>query len=241
MCKSIFNIAKLNLRNIRVPYWVTGITALLILVQTIIDMLVINNNTEISVGCYLWLLPVMAAIFIPAKNFPRIINLGGKRENYFWGSLMTYAVLACAVSLANVVIHYTFDTFIVSSLNYIPGRNIHISTEYLGIINLLYVFGWTANGPVVAFFQQFAFLFLFSVFVHTLTAAQDKWYGWAADVLIVAIIAVFTPIKPLRDAEAWFFNLILFHPNALLQITACMVLAAGIYALNRPIFARKAI
>jgi len=234
MCKSIFNIAKLNLKNIKVPYLVTGITALLMLVQTIVDMLIINNNSEISIGCYLWLLPVMAAIFIPAKNFPRIINLGGKRNNFFWGSLMTYAILACVVSLANVLFNYAFDRIVEASGNF--------EASFLGgIANLIEVFGWTRYGAVVAFLQQFAFLFLFSVFVHTLTASQDKWYGWAADVLIVAIISVFTPIKPLRDAEAWFFNLILFHPNALLQITACMVLAALIYSLNRPIFARKAI
>ena len=234
MCKSIFNIAKLNLKNIDVPYWVTGITALLILVQTIIDTIIINNNSEISVGCYLWMLPVMAAIFIPAKNFRRIVNLGGKRGNFFWGSLMTYAILACVVSFVNVLFNFVFDPLIETSGGFDP--------VFLGgIANLIEVFGWTRYGAVVAFLQQFAFLFLFSVFVHTLTAAQGKWYGWAADVLIVAIIAVFTPIKPLRDAEAWFFNLILFHPNALLQIAACMILSTGLYALNKPIFSRKAI
>jgi hypothetical protein len=234
MCKSIFNIAKLNLKNIDVPYLVTGITALLMVVQIIIDMLIINNNSEISIGCYLWLLPVMAAIFIPAKNFPRIINLGGKRDNFFWGSLMTYAILACVISLVNVLFNYAIDPLIEMSGNF--------DASFLGgIANLIEVYGWTRYGPVVAFLQQFAFLFLFSVFVHTLTAAQGKWYGWAADVLIVAIIAVFTPIKPLRDAEAWFFNLILFHPNALLQIAACMILSTGIYMLNKPIFSRKAI
>jgi len=234
MCKSIFKIAKLNLKNLDAPYLVTGITAFLMVVQTIIDMLIINNNSEISIGCYLWLLPVMAAIFIPAKNFPRIINLGGKRENYFWGSLMTYAILACVVSLVNVLFHYAIDPLIETSGNF--------DASFLGgIANLIEVYGWNRYGPVVAFLQQFAFLFLFSVFVHTLTAAQGKWYGWAADALIIGIIAVFTPIKPLRDAEAWFFNLIIFHPNVLLQIAACMVLAMGIYMLNKPIFSRKAI
>ena len=234
MCKSIFKIAKLNLKNLDAPYLATGITAFLMVVQTIIDMLIINNNSEISIGCYLWLLPVMAAIFIPAKNFPRIINLGGKRDNFFWGSLMAYAILACVISLVNVVFNYAIDPLIEASGNF--------DASFLrGIANLIEVYGWNRYGPVVAFLQQFAFLFLFSVFVHTLTAAQGKWYGWVADALIIGIIAVFTPIKPLRDAEAWFFNLIIFHPNALLQIAVCMVLAMGIYMLNRPIFSRKAI
>jgi hypothetical protein len=204
------------------------------LVQMISNSILINNNMEISVGNYLWLLLVMAAIFIPAKNFRRIINLGGKRGNFFWGSLVTYAILACAVSLVNVVFNYGFDRLFEASPNF-------DRSYFGGVINLTEVFGWTRYGAVVAFLQQFAFLFLFAVFVHTLTASQDKWYGWAADVASVAIISVFTPIAPLRAALVWFFRAILFHPNALFQIIFCLVLAAAIYSLNRPIFSRKAI
>jgi len=237
MSKSIWTITKINLKNINVPYFVTGILVFLILVQTIIMILIPINggeNTDISIGCYLWLLPALAAIFIPARNFRRIINLGGKRENFFWGSLLTYAILAAMVSLANVFIHYFYDRFMETIGNY--------DTEFFGgIINLLEVFGWASRGAFVAFIQQFAFLFLFSAFTHTLTAAQDKWYGWVADVAIVVIISVFTPIAPLRAALAWFFNLLLFHQSAFVQITACIFLALGIYSLNKPILARKAI
>ena len=239
MNKSIWTITKINLKNINVPYFVTGVLVFLMLVQIFIMILVARNgeaagNVEISLGCYLWLLPAMAAIFIPAKNFRRTINLGGKRGNFFWGSLATYAILAAVVSLANVLIHYAFDSVLEATGYY--------DTETMGgVVNMVEVFGWISNGALAAFFQQFAFLFLFAAFTHTLTAAQDKWYGWAADVAIVSIISVFTPITPLRAALAWFFNLIIFHQNALLQIVACIVLAAAIYALNKPILARKAI
>jgi hypothetical protein len=74
-----------------------------------------------------------------------------------------------------------------------------------------------------------------------MTAAQDKWYGWVADVLIVAIISVFTPIEPLRASLVWFFNLIIFHSNTFLQIAAYLILATAIYSLNKLILARKAI
>ena len=238
MCKNIWTIAKINLKNLHVPYFITGILALLMVVQTLIMVLVSRNgmegNVEISVGCYLWLLPGLAAIFIPARNFRRITNLGGKRNNFFWGSLWVYAILAAAVSLANVFIHFTFDRFLEMSGYY--------DTEaFGGVVNMLEVFGWLSNGAPVAFIQQFAFLFLFAAFTHTLTAAQDKWYGWAADVVIASIISVFTPITVLRAALAWFFNLIIFHHSALLQIAACLMLALVIYSLNKPIFARKAI
>ena len=72
-------------------------------------------------------------------------------------------------------------------------------------------------------------------------AAQDKWYGWVADILIIAIISVFTPIAPLRAALVRFFNLIIFHSNAFIQIAACLILALVVYSLNKLLLARKAI
>ncbi|MDR1566274.1 MAG: ATP-binding cassette domain-containing protein [Treponema sp.] len=66
-------------------------------------------------------------------------------------------------------------------------------------------------------------------------------FGWAADGLIVAVIAVFTPIEPLRRAEAAFFHTILFQPNAFLQIVSCLALAVIIYLLNKPVLNHKKI
>jgi hypothetical protein len=240
MCKIIWNIARINLKNLKVPYVITGIITALMIANIIVYFILALNGIDtseqgfISAGNALWLLPVFAGIFIPAKNFRRIVNLGGKRSYFFWGSLECYAILSAAVSFANVLIYCTIDAFIQKT-GYFDVK------FFAGVVNLIEVFGWIRNGAVAAFLQQFAFLFLFAVFTHTLTAMQDKWYGWAADILLVAIISVFTPIAPLRSALAWFFTLILTHPNAFLQIFACIILAIAIYFLNRPIFARKAI
>jgi len=193
-----------------------------------------SNSSMISVGNYLWLLPFFAGIFIAGKNFRRVINLGGKRRHFFWGSLAAHAVLACAVSLANVVIYYTLDRALI-------GMGIFDPFLFGGIINLIEVFGWHVHGPVVAFLQQFAFLFFMATFMHTYAGIQGRWYGWVTSVAIVAIISVFTPIAPLRAALAWFFNLILTHDFAAVQILACLALGCAVYALNKPIFARKAI
>jgi len=84
-------------------------------------------------------------------------------------------------------------------------------------------------------------LFLLASFVHTLVSIQDKWYGWVTDVVLIAIISVFTPIAPLRAVLVVFFNMIIFHPNALLHILNCVGIGLIIYALNKPIYARKAI
>ena len=233
MNKSIQAIAKINLKNLKVPYLITGICIGAIVANLIVDIAlaekgIIVDNIMVSIGLYFYLLVLLAPIFIPARNFRRIFNLGGKRSGFFWGSLSVYVLLAVIVSLLNAVIFYTFEKLIVDNVNGI-----------VGVINLLEVFGWSANGVVIAFFQQFAFLFWITAFIHTLTAAQDKWYGWAADLMIIIILSVFIPIAPLRKGVVFFFYMIIFsHPAA--QIASCLILALAIYALNKPIFARKA-
>ena len=232
-------VAKANFRNIKTAYVIMAIVLGCILVQDVVMLFIgmargagyygIEGNMTVSFGNYLFLLVILSAIFIPSMNFRKIMNLGGKRVDFFQGCAVTYAIMAAAVSLVCVILYYTYDRFVVSLLY--NG----------GTMDVLYWFGWIGNGVVVAFIQQFAFLLLFSVFLHTLVAAQDKWYGWAADVLIVAIISVFTPIAPLRASLVWFFNLIIFNSSAILQIASCLILAIAVYALNRPILARKAI
>ena len=232
-----FVIAKINFRNTRLAYIITGITMACIVIQDIV-MFALDffgvfsgnaGNTTVGLGNYLFLLIVLGAIFVSSLNFRKMMNLGGKRVDFFNGCAITYAIAAAAVSLVCILIYFTYDRF--TMLIYYDGGN----------LNLMDVFGWMSNGLIVAFLQQFSFLFLLAAFVHTLTAIQDKWYGWVTDVLIVAIISVFTPIAPLRAALAWFFNLIIFHRFAWLQIIACLVLAGLIYLLNKPILARKVI
>ncbi|MCL2405441.1 MAG: hypothetical protein FWC92_07840 [Defluviitaleaceae bacterium] len=254
MCKTTINLAKTNLRHLQVPYVLTGILAGIIAVQMLVFVILgqagmdVNFQSLISVGNFLWLLPLLAAIFIPARNFRRVINLGGKRENFFWGSLMAYSVLAAIVSLANIVIFYAIDRPVIRAGHFHPfhpfepGAFVMSEPGHIGgVANLVEVFGWAGNGMLLAFLQQFALLFLISAFVHTLTAIQVKWYGWVADVALIAIISVFTPIPVLRRALVWFFNLIIFHDVAVLQVAACIVLALGIYMINKPVLARRAI
>jgi hypothetical protein len=233
MCKKVWTVAKLNLKTIRNPYFVTALVVLAMLAQALIKVIIATNRgyplTEMTPGvnAYFWLLPLLAAIHIPSKNFRRISNLGGKRNDFFWGSLTTHAILAFSVSLVNMFVFYSFDN--------------KVEKHYMGLFSPVGIFGWIENGAAVAFIQQFAFLFLVMAFFHTFTAIQDKWYGWATDIVIAAILSVFIPIPILRSKLVWFFNLIIFHSNAALQISACMILALAIYTLNKPIFARKAI
>jgi hypothetical protein len=231
----VWTVAKLNLRNVKGAYaWTAGLAACLFIqtgIKTVMAMRGYNmtDNLEISFGSFLFALPVLAAITVPVANFRRVANLGGRRGVFLWGSLATYAVLAGAVAVANTVVVYAVDA---------PLR----ATGYFdGVVNVIDVFGWTAAGPVAAALRQFAFLLMAAAVVHVMAAAQDKWYGWAADVAVVAVIAVFTPIAPLRRALVWFFDRVIFDPNAWAQIACCLLLAAVFYALSRPVFTRKPI
>jgi len=238
MDKKAWTIAKINLRVSNVLMFATFNVLLALVISNFANFAAMSgaagHGTDISPANAFWLLPVMVGIAIPAYNFRRIMNLGGKRSSFLWGSLVTYVILAAAVSFLVTLSNFTIEPLL--------ERHEYYSPSFLGgIANLAEVFGWAQRGFIIAFFQQFAFLLLFATFVHTLTAAQGKWYGWVASVGVIVVISVFTPIPVLRRALVWFFNMILFHPNALVQILFCLVLAAGVYALSKPVFARKAI
>jgi hypothetical protein len=229
-------VAKINFRNIRLAYIITAITLGAIIAQDIVYLILDatgvfsgEDNMVVGTGNYLYLILLLGAIFIPSLNFRKMMHLGGKRADFFKGCFATYIIMAAAISLAGVILYFTYELLLTTILY--RGGN----------LNVLYWFGWLTNGPIVAFFRQFAFLLLLAVVVHTLTAMQDKWYGWLADVVIVAIISVFTPIAPLRAALVWFFNMIILHTNALVQIASCLVLAILVYAANKPVLARKVI
>jgi len=236
MLKKALTITKLNLRNCKAAWIVTAILLITMFAQMMVSMILakngvldVTNSTEPGIGNFLYALPFFATILISVRNFRRVINLGGRRSDFFWGSLCTYVLLAAGVSLANMLIYYAFEQPIFRTGN------------VAAILNLLDVWGWVSHGALVAFFQQFAFLFLVMVFFHTLASLHEWWIGWAIDALIIAVISVFTPIEPLRHSEYTFFRAIIFQPNAFLQILTCVVLGAVIYALNKPILSHRKI
>jgi hypothetical protein len=184
-------------------------------------------NGTISIGNVFFFLPLFSALFIQGRNYKRFMNLGANRSDFLNGSLLGYVLLAAAVSAVNLLFYYTYDHLAVTNFGFFMS------------VNLMEVFGWAGNGPAVAFLQQFAFLFFIAAAAHTFADLQGNKIGVIADIALIAIICVFTPIEPLRNVEAFFFKLIIFEPNALLQIIACLGLGAGIYLLNKPILRRK--
>jgi hypothetical protein len=234
MNSKALSAAKLNFRNMKLVIILTAVVTVATLGQEIVFMIMRlfgqylgADSTPVGTGNYLYLLLILAPIFIPLQNFHKMVNLGAKRRDFFAGCAVNYVILSAIVSFISVVLYYTLDSYFAGFHNE-------------GVLSVLTAFGWATYGPVVAFFQQFAFLLFMASFIHTLVATQGKWYGWVADAVIVVILSVFIPIEPLRMTLVWFFNLIIFQ-SAPLQILSCLVLATAIYDLNKPILARKVI
>jgi hypothetical protein len=214
-------MAKVNWRHSQAAYLITGIAFLLTVANYITSIFFNDSETyTVAAGNYLYLLPLCMGIFVCAHNFPKLMNLGGKRMDFFKSYLPTYALVAAIVSLASIIPYLTIDKWMVSS------------GKFAGMLDLLDVFGFMERGAVVAFFQMTVFLLLLSITAHTLTLLQGRWYGWVADTIIIALIAVFTPIAPLRAALVWFFDMIIFHDFAIVQILSCLLLGAAIYCAS---------
>lgn len=226
--KTSHAIAKLYLRQLKLAYLITGIAFLANFITTVIYLFLpkVPDNGITSSGNLVALVVLLAAIFVPASYLRRTVNLGARRIDFFWGCIPVYAVLSAASALFVVLYHVLIDPLLGAS------------GKFSTVLDVGEAFGFYTYGPVVAFIQCTVLLLLIAAFAHTLTMAQTAWYGWLADVILVAIISMFTPIPVLRSAEIWFFNLIIFG-NVFAQVGSCLVLAAGLYALSMPILNRK--
>ena len=219
--KTIIGMAKINWKYSGIAYRITGITFTVGLLQYILDLTVNPpGNISTAAGNYLFLLPLYMGIFVTALNFPKLMNLGGKRMDFFKSGIITYAIASVSVSLLSLISYFTIDKLVLTN------------DRIAAMLDLYDVFGFMDRGVLVALIQMSVFLFLLACTAHTITLVQGKWYGWAADVIIVAIISVFIPIAPLRAALVWFFNMIIFHEFAVVQILSCLVLSALIYSAS---------
>lgn len=216
--KKYITVARINFRYTTwIAYLVAGICLLAMLIDLILDrLLVVVGDTSISMYNMLYLVCLLAPVLIASVNYRKLMNIGVKKKTYLGGCAVNYIVFAAAVSLLCVLLSYLVDRPLTAGGSTIYG--------------LIEVFGWNSS-PLAAFLSQFAFLLLTEVVLHTLTFMQTRWYGWAADALIVTIISVFTPIPALRTAEVFFFDMTIFSAPVV-QVPLCLALAALVYATN---------
>ncbi len=213
--KAIMAITKRLLASNIISYIITGAVVLLA---------TSSGNTVLSNGNYTWLLSLMTPFFFVFYDFKRLIYLGASKRDYFVSVLISYGILAIAISLLNTLIKLLIDPIYQAEIVY----------------NLMDICRWTENGIFIAFIQQAFFLLLIMVFLHVLLSMQEHWYGWLSDVLIITIISIFTPITPLRAILASFFSLIMINNNALLHILSCALLTAALSLIGITVLKRKA-
>jgi hypothetical protein len=224
--KKAWVIAKINFSHLKLAYIITAVTVVAGTSNLIQFLISPTNNTYVDSANYLYLAIILAPVFIPALNFRKIMHLNGKKLDFYWGTLINYGIISAVVSLANIIL-------------FLICRSIFGSR--LIIWNTVALFGWLDHSIVTAFFQQFFFLLLSAIVIHTLTTMQTFWFGWVTDAVLVAIISVFTPIPVLRGALIWFFNMIIFNSNVFVQILSCLILSAAVYSLDLLVLQRKKI
>lgn len=182
-----------------------------------------DSATALSNGNYTWILAVLTPFFFVFYDFKKLMYLGAGKKSFYVGALFSYGILALLISLVNSGIR-----FLIDPLN-------HTQT----VINLMDVCGWTENHILAAFFQQTMFLFLSMVFLHVLLSMQPHWYGWITDIVLAAIICIFTPIASLRTLLAGFFKIIMLNSNAPIHISICLVMSAVLAAAGLVVLKRK--
>lgn len=224
--KSVAAITRVNLiKTTWIAYLVTALSFSSTLIQNYIKyQLHINEEGLIGEGNYFLLVLILAAVLIPAVNFRKIINLNGKKVDFYLGTILNYILMSAIIPILNFAFYFTTEK---------------LYSAKMVTWNIIDIFGWMDNGVVVAYFRQFAFFLLLAVAIHTLTSIQTFWWGWLVDFIIGGILGLFIPIEPLRQVLINFFYLVLFNMDSFIQITICLVLATGLYALNIPIMSRK--
>lgn len=224
--KAVWAVVKINFRELIPAYIVTAAFVAVGIYNLIACLTGITDNYYVDMANYLYVLAVMAPIIISARNFTRITHLNGSKKAFYWGAMLNYGIIAAAISLI-VIIFFELTKAAFGSR--------------LIISNLVDIFGWWKHGAVIAFIQQFLFLLLIEVFVHTMTSIQNRWYGWVLDGLLLAIVGIYTPVPELRNVLVSFFDMIIFHSSVMVQIISCLALSAASYLLYLPILQRKRI
>ena len=112
-------VAKINFRNLSLAYIISGITIACIVIQDIVFFVLQAvgvysgnaGNTSVGLGNYFYLVVILSAIFVPSMHFRKMMNLGGRRADFFKGCAMTYVIMAAAASLVSILLYYTYDSF----------------------------------------------------------------------------------------------------------------------------------
>lgn len=222
--KSILAVTRYNFKTNKLSAAITiGVIVVQMISNSVNVILSGDAGSQISLGNSFYLYLILIPFFIVCSNYKKFINLNAGKRAFYGGTMLTYGISAGIISLLNTLVCTLVD------------KNFSI---YMELSNLMELTGWMSNGIWIAFLQQAVFLFLFAVALHVLLSMQTYWVGWVVDLILVAILAVFLPIAPLRHLVAVFFTIIMFNSNYMVHILICLGMsgilgALGVFALKR--------
>ena len=150
------SVAKINFKH---TTWISYMVAAIGMVAMAVDMVLdrtLNNVGDTSIAIYsmLYLICILAPVFIASVNYTKLMNIGVKKKQYFYSCMINYIVFAAVISFLGVLETYLLDGYLNASGSTVYG--------------LIEVFGWNSN-IFTAFFSQFAFLLFVESVIHTLT------------------------------------------------------------------------
>ncbi|MCL2752131.1 MAG: hypothetical protein FWE62_05185 [Firmicutes bacterium] len=228
--------AELNLRNIKIVYWLVGGVAFFLLILNLINLIGVRSGTYryygaefISLGFPLISLPAFAAVFMATRNFKRTVNIGGKRANHYWGSIMALVILCAAATLLNSFMYYVVE------------RNL-VKLDSIGYTtNWIEMFDWDfVKNAGVVIILQFSLLFFTSSIAFFFASIQDRWYGWVTDAAIVAILITYWLIDLLVSRPPRIEPIYYDYP-ILLEAFFLTVFGMLFLAISRLVFTRKSL
>ncbi|WP_248929532.1 hypothetical protein [Paenibacillus hamazuiensis] len=202
-----------------------GYTAVSVLTDVVLNLtLGYGENSHISFGSTLVVLPVLIAIVLPLSFFKRIIHLGATRKEYYIGILMTYVIASMAVAVLYIV--------------WMKVETIFSGMYGNHIIYLLEVFHWDQFGSAGMLVYQFgAYMLLISIFNLLFSGLRHK-AGWVICGVIIAAIPIGSSLPSIRSLVADAFLKLLFN-DSLLQgfgltfFSSCLFLAGGWWFTKR--------
>ncbi|WP_155830044.1 hypothetical protein [Glycomyces tenuis] len=223
-------VARLSLANLGLAWTVTAVFFALVTVPSVIQIVqagpdeYFEDSYLIGSGNACLLLLLVAPITVAAGHQAKVMHLNASKADFLAGSMLLYMILAAAVSAVNLAFYHTLD---------------HSWAQTFQVLNLGEVFGWTGDDVAVGFARQFAFLTVLAVAVHTLASALRMWAGWAALLALIALFGASLVVEPLVDARGRLFEMLLFHPHALVQIGSCLATAALLYGVALAVLRRR--
>lgn len=230
MSSKALTVARLCLSNLTATWAVMVFVFALVTIPSVIQIVQAGPNEYfersylLSSGNSLYAAIILVPAVIATRHVTKVMHLNASKEVFVAGAMGVYALLAACVAAANNAFYYSLD---------------QSWSRTFQVVNLAEIFGWTSHGPLVSFVQQFAFLFLFAIGVHCLAAMQRTHVGWAVDLVLVTLFGASLVAEPLTSMRVWVSDLLVVQSNAIVQIMACLAVAAVLYAATLTMLRRR--